>query len=156
MPKFPYTRTSCPFSATFNKFKNSPIVTVALGSSNNQVKIDAHIDTGAQICLFNNDYAKPLGIKDYKKVKDESYIMRISGIGGANTNSAYFHDLDLIVFDNPQHTKTKNMYAKAKIPIGFLEKKIGVAGLLGVYGFLDRFIFKANIPEHYFELTKCF
>jgi hypothetical protein len=133
MPKFPYTRTSYPFSATFNKFKNSPIVTVALSSSSNQVKIDAYIDTGAQICLFNNDYTKPLGIKDYKKVK-----------------------LDLIIFDSSQHTKVKNIYARAKIPVGFLEKRIGVAGLLGVYGFLDRFIFTANVPEHYFELTKCF
>jgi len=40
--------------------------------------------------------------------------------------------------------------------IGFLDNPIEVAGILGVYGFLDHFSFKTNIPEGYFEIKPLF
>lgn len=40
--------------------------------------------------------------------------------------------------------------------IGFVEKDFGFGGILGVYGFLDRFTFIGNIPESYFELKQMY
>jgi len=157
MPRFPYTRTVTPFDTSFRKFKNAPLLKVGiLSNSKLMVKLLAYIDTGAQFCLFDNGYAKQLGIKDYKDVSPEN-VMPLSGIGGkAPENNAYFHDLKLVVFKDQTHLKLKNALQIIKTKIGFLEKPIFFAGILGVYGFLDRFSFKTNIPEGYFEIEPLF
>ena len=116
------------------------------------VKVFSYIDTGSQWCLFHNQYADQLGIKDYKNTKD---FFSLSGIGGADANMAYFHDLTLLIFKDHKVLKAKNA---VEIPtkIGFVDKHFGFGGILGVYGFLDRFCFIGNIPEHYFELKEVF
>ena len=158
MPRFPYQRVSCLSSKTFQKFKNSPIITVGiLAGSSTLCKLEAYIDTGAQVCIFDSLYAKPLGIKDYKKVKSAEDIMPLYGIGGKGIhNTAYFHDLKLVIFKNTKRLKLKDAFTPIKTKIGFLETPIGVAGVLGVYGFLDQFSFKTNIPEGYFEIEPLF
>ena len=67
----------------------------------------------------------------------------------------YFHDLRLLVFKDPKHLKPQNSWT-IETKIGFLDKSIGFAGILGVYGFLDHFIFKTDIPKGYFELEPVF
>lgn len=158
MPRFPYIRTSAPFSKNFLKFKNSPILKVGLLSPSGQlVKIEAYIDTGAQLCLFDNSYAKYLGIKDYKAINSQENLVSLSGVGGKQPgNIAYCHDLKLVVFKDPKHLELKNALQIIETKIGFLEKPIAVAGILGVYGFLDQFSFKCNIPEGYFEIEPLF
>jgi len=151
--KFPYFRISRNSDNPLLQFKNEPLLPVGLANEANQmVKVLAYIDTGAQWCLFNNEYAAQLGIKDYKATENH---FSLSGIGGSNANTAYFHDLTLLVFKDNKNRKRKNAYS-IETKVGFVEKKFGVAGVLGVYGFLDRFSFTGNIPEHYFEISPMF
>jgi len=158
VPRFPYIRTSLPTSENFLKFKNCPILKVGLLSPSKQiVKVEAYIDTGAQLCLFDNSYAKHLGIKDYKAIKSSEDLVLLSGVGGKQPeNIAYCHDLKLVVFKDLKHLKLKNALQVIETKIGFLDNPIPVAGILGVYGFLDHFSFKTNIPEHYFEIEPLF
>lgn len=158
MPRYSYTRFSLPFSQTFLKFKNAPLLKVALlANSGQMVKCIAYIDTGAQVCLFNNEYAKTLGIEDYKQTQSRKEIIPLSGIGGRKPeNIAYFHNLKLVIFKDHRKLKLKDAQAIIETKIGFLEQPIEFAGVLGVYGFLDRFSFKSNIPEGYFELEPLF
>lgn len=158
MLRFPYTRTYLPLSQNFLEFKNSPILKVGLLSLSGQiVKVEAYIDTGAQLCLFDNNYAKYLGIKDFKAIKSSKDLVRLSGIGGKQPeNIAYCHDLKLVIFKDSKHLDFKNALCTIDTKIGFIEKSIAVAGILGVYGFLDHFVFKTNIPEHYFEIEPLF
>lgn len=157
MPRFPYTKIVNPFVPKFRGIKNAPLLKIGIFSGSTlMVKSLAYIDTGAQFCLFDNSYAKQLGIKDYKDVIPEN-IMPLSGIGGmAPENNAYFHDLKLVVFNDQTHLKLSNALKIIETKIGFLEKSISFAGILGVYGFLDHFSFKFNIPEGYFELESIF
>lgn len=158
MPKFPYEKTSIPFSKTFLKFKNSPILKVGILSESGQmVKVEAYIDTGAQVCMIDNSYAKYLGIKNYRQTKSPEDILPLSGIGGKRPeNIGYFHDLKLVIFKDQKHLDLKNALETIDTKIGFFERPIAVAGILGVYGFLDQFSFKTNVPEGYFEIEPLF
>ena len=158
MPRFRYTRASIPLSKTFLKFKNSPILKVGVLSNAGQwVKLEAYIDTGAQCCLIDHAYAKHLGIRDYKQTKSSEDIVPLGGIGGRKQeNTAYFHDLKLVIFGDRKHLKLKNALWTIDTKIGFLDESICVAGILGVYGFFDHFSFVANIPEGYFEIEPLF
>lgn len=154
--KLPYTKRVDPSTSIFLQTKNCPLIKIGLLSNSNLVKVLAYIDTGAQVCLFDNSYAKELGIKDYKNVKEE-YILPLSGIGGRQPeNTAYFHDVKLVIFKDEHNLKLKNALEVIDTKVGFLERQISFAGILGVYGFLDRFSFMANIPEGYFELKYIF
>lgn len=158
MAKFPYTKISIPFSRTFLKFKNAPLLKVGIISdSGAMVKPLAYIDTGAQICIFDNAYARLLGIKDYKNTKSSEDIVALSGIGGKKPeNIAYFHNFKLVIFEDQTHLKLNNALQIVETKIGFLEKPIEFAGILGVYGFLDQFSFKTNIADGYFEIEALF
>ena len=158
MPRYPYTRFSLPLSRSFLQFKNAPLLKVGLQSeSGAMVKCVAYIDTGAQVCLFNSDYARVLGIKDYKQVASDKDVLLLSGIGGKKPeNRAYFHDLKLVVFGDEKHLTLDDALRVIETKIGFLETPIEFAGILGVYGFLDHFRFEANVPEHCFSLEPVF
>jgi hypothetical protein len=52
--------------------------------------------------------------------------------------------------------KENNAILVRNIEVAFLEKDFDIGGILGVYGFLDRFSFKANISEQYFEIEPLF
>ena len=154
--RFPYSRISRPTDNPLLQFKNQPLLMIGLSNQSNKsnqvVKIISYIDTGSQWCLFRNAYAPFLGIKDYKKTE---HSFPLGGIGGPNANIAYFHNLTLLVFKDHKHPKTKDAIA-IQTKIGFVEKDFGIGGILGVYGFLDRFCFTGNIPEHYFDLKQMF
>jgi hypothetical protein len=150
--RFPYIKVANPFLPVV-KFRFHPLIKIGLLKNSNLIKIEAYIDTGSQWCLFNNNFAKQLGIKDYKKTKE---FIPISGIGGERQeNTGYFHNLKLVVFKNIRKLRLKDAWV-IETKIGFLEKPIGFAGILGVYGFLDHFSFRTNIPEGYFELEPLF
>ena len=149
----PYSRTATGLNLPVCRYKNQPLLTVGLRGSNKQlVKVLSYIDTGAQCCFFDKQYAKFLGIANYKATK---VVMPIQGIGGtAPQNIAYFHEVVLLVYKN-QDKPDEGAY-EIKTMIGFLEKEICVAGVLGVCGFLDHFAFVANVPKGYFELNPQF
>lgn len=151
--RFFYTRVSNPFLSGIAKFRFHPLIKVGLLRNSNLIKIEAYIDTGPQWCLFNNDLAKRLGIKDYKDTEEK---VPLSGVGGKQPeNIGYFHKLKLVVFKDNRNLSLKNSW-QIETEIGFLDRPIGFAGILGVYGFLDRFSFKTNIPEGYFEIEPLF
>ncbi len=158
MPRFHYTKIALPFSQTFLKFKNAPLLKVGIvADASLMVKPLAYIDTGAQICLFDNGYARQLGIKNYKDTKSSENIIPLSGIGGRKPeNKAYFHDLKLVIFKDQTHLNLINALHIIETKIGFLENPIEFAGILGVYGFLDHFSFRTNIPDGYFEIEPLF
>ena len=131
--KFPYFRISRQTDNPLLQFKNQPLLTIGLSSqSGHVVKIVSYIDTGSQWCLFRNAYAPFLGIKDYKKT-DHSFPL--GGIGGANANTAYFHDLTLLVFKDHRNPKTKDAIT-IQTKIGFVEKDFGIGGILRCFWFL--------------------
>lgn len=151
--RFLYTRISSPLAPEIAKFKFHPLIKIGLLNNSTLLRTEAYIDTGSQWCLFNNDFAKQLGIKDYKDTKER---IPLSGVGGKQPeNIAYFHKLRLVVFKNDKDLSSKNAW-QIKTIIGFLDKSIGFSGILGVYGFLDQFTFKTNIPEGYFEIEPIF
>lgn len=148
--RFPYCRSIRPDTTDpLLRFKNEPLLDVALHNSktNKLVKIISYIDTGAQWCLFDKQYAYQLGIKNY----DAGTKYPMGGVGGPNANIAYFHDLTLIVYLDPKKLELDKAI-KINTKVGFLEKDFGFGGILGVYGFLDRFTFSTKISQGYFEL----
>ncbi|MDD5347026.1 MAG: hypothetical protein PHT59_00255 [Candidatus Omnitrophica bacterium] len=154
--RFPYYRISCVYQPFFYKFKNLPLLKIGLSRSGRVTKPQAFIDTGSQYCLFNNEYAKFLGIEDFKKV-GKDHIIPLMGIGGQfEANRAYFHEVELLVYLDQQHLTKEKSIVLPNIEVGFLEKPIDIGGVLGVYGFLDRFIFTANIKDGYFEIGSLF
>lgn len=152
--KFPYTRDSRIYAPDLCKFRFIPLIKVALKQGSNVIKTEGYIDTGAQWCLFQNSFAKHIGIKDYKA---SSYMpVPISGVAGPgkrgeHLNYAYFHKLELAVFKDNKNLKLKNAWI-IDTEAGFLEKDFGFSAILGVRGFLV----KTNIPEGYFELEPLF
>lgn len=151
--RFPYQRISSPLASEIARFKHYPIKTLALANNSSFIKTEGYIDTGSQWCLFNHFFAKHLGIKDFTDTKIK---VPLAGIGGRQQgNMAYFHELNLCIFKDNTKLDRGNAW-KIKTMLGFLENEIGFAGILGVFGFLDQFIFKTNIPEGYFELTPVF
>lgn len=106
--------------------------------------------------MFNNSYAKYLGIDDFRGVPRDHKIYLI-GIGGQrDENVAYFHNVDLYVYSDQKHLDNKNAVLVKDIEVPFLEKDFDVGGILGVYGFLDRFTFLSNIKDGYFEISPLF
>jgi len=158
MARYIYTKVSAPIQdakTPEHNFKFHPLVPVSLISTNGQeVHIrEAYIDTGAQNCLFNNDIASRLGIKDFRATEG---VRQMCGIGGKKPeNIAYFHSLKLVVYKDTKNRRLDNAW-QINTRIGFLEKPIGFAGILGVYGFLDQFVFKTNIPGGCFEIEPVF
>lgn len=151
--RFPYLKVSNPTAPELSKFRYQPIKKIALSTNGSFIKTEGYIDTGAQWCLFNSSFAKQLGIKDYTST---NIRVPLCGIGGREQgNLAHFHKLNLYVFKDDKRLNRENAW-KIETTIGFLDKEIGFAGILGVYGFLDQFVFQTNIPDGYFELTPIF
>ena len=147
--RYPYTCISNPVLPAVAKHRFEPLIRIGLQKGTNLLRIETYIDTGSQWCLFDNGFAKLLGIEDYKDTKDK---VSLSGVGGKQPeNIGYFHDVKLLVFKDNKDLKLQNVWS-IDTKIGFLDRSIGFAGILGVYGFLDQFIFKTNIPAGYFEL----
>lgn len=149
--KFPYTKTVSLSSPDIAKFRFNPILKVGLLKDSSFIRTEAYIDTGSPWCLFDKDFAKVLGIGDYTDTKES---VPLSGIGGGE-NKAYFWNLTLAIFKDFKNLKLKDTL-QVETKIGFLEKPKDFPNLLGVYGFLDQFSFKANIPEGYFEIEPIF
>lgn len=154
--RFPYYRISNIYIPLSYKIKNLALIKVGLRIGDRITKPLSFIDTGAQYCMFNKGYAEYLGIDDFKAVSKDR-IVNLTGIGGQkNENTAYFHKVDLFVYLTQNKLSTENAILVKNIEVAFLEKDFDIGGILGVYGFLDRFSFKTNISEGYFEIDPLF
>ena len=111
-------------------------------------KFEAFIDSGAEFCYASTGLAQLLGIKDFKK----GFQVPIQGI--AATTTAYFHDVELTIFQDPKKLEARASW-QYKTKIGFIEP-LKVAMLLGWAGFLDQFALTFNLPHNCIELEGLF
>ncbi len=154
--KFSYSLTVNPQTPHFYKRNNLALLRIGLRNDGRITIPEAFVDTGSQFCLFFSGYAKYLGIEDFKNVSQDR-IIPIQGITGPqHANLAYFHTIDLLFYKTIRPLKPENAIIMHDVEIGFLEKEFVIGGILGVYGFLDRFIFTTNIKDQYFELEPLF
>lgn len=115
-----------------------PLVDLELFGPKNSIKISgALIDSGADYCLFNSQYAKVLGI-NLDKCSTKPFI----GIGGLNEITVHMINLDLRI----EHLE------KINIPIGFIDSP-SVNVLLGQIGFFDNNKIKFERDHFAFEIT---
>lgn len=113
-----------------------PVVDVELFGPTNSIPTIALLDSGADFCLFNIEYAKAIGI-DITKCE----IDRTVGIEGG-TKDIYMTELEIQVKD----------LNKVKIPIGFIDSR-SVTGLIGQTGFFDLFRIKFERDHNSFEIS---
>ena len=118
--------------------RRQPLIEVELFGAKNSVKIEnALIDSGADYCLFNLQYALHIGV-ELKTCKTVSF----TGIGGLNNPVlAYMTTLEL----QPKHLN------KIKILIGFVDSD-SVNALLGQVGFFDEYRIRFERDHQTFEI----
>ncbi len=85
----------------------------------------AIVDSGSPYCLFRDDVAAAIGIRDITTGKPFEFGSVKRGI----TGTAYFHKIGLYVESD----------WKIDVLAGF-SSTLSVAGLLGRYGFFDHFL----------------
>lgn len=150
---FPYSyqiipEETQPFKGYSKKYY--PVIFVAIRAEKLSGSVVVELDTGSQYCLFNNEYAEEIGILDYKHTKDKQTL---KGIGGKYIqNTAYFHEVELLIYKDWQNMVTKNSLT-IKTKVGFLENPIDIAGVLGVHGFFDQFEVTFNIPKEQIKIA---
>ena len=113
-----------------------PVVDVELIGPAKSITTIAIVDSGADNCLFNIEYAKAIGIDLEKCEKD-----RTIGIEG-NGKEVLMTNLEIRVKD----------LGKIKIPVGFIDSE-SVIGLLGQSGFFDIHRIKFERDHNTFEIT---
>ncbi len=131
------------------KYSIQPLVKMSVDIGGNWFPTEALVDTGCQYCLFGPSVAKVIGIKD---ISDTSESQALHGVGGSGIqNKAYFHKVNINIYRDTSHFDKKNTW-KYETKVGFLEEEAIMPAILGMYGFFDRFNFKSNLWENYFEL----
>ena len=90
------------------------------------VNVHALLDSGADKCLFSNQYAKEIGL-DLKNGEEEIF----SGIEGGQVKS-YLHKIELQIIGDSN---------KIRVIVGFTNAP-GVNAILGQEGFFDAFRIK--------------
>jgi hypothetical protein len=115
--------------------RQAPLIKVTLRHQGKRVTVLAMIDSGADICVFNLEYAKALEI-DLKMCDP----VVVSGVEG-KAHDCYRTKVDLEPEGLPKIT----------VPVLFIDSS-GVDGLLGQEGFFDHFIITFYRQEGYFEV----
>ena len=123
------------FSSSGQHFHRS-VVDVEIFGPTNSFKTIALLDSGADNCLFNLEYAKEIGV-DLNKCKKTA----TTGVEGGRTD-VYITEIDIQV----QHLK------KIRIEVGFINSK-SVNGLLGQIGFFDLNRIKFERDHKTFEIN---
>ena len=96
----------------------------------------ALLDSGADYCLFNIEFAKAIGIDI-----DMCEIDRTVGVEGGS-KEIFMTELEIQVKD----------LNKIKIPVGFIDSK-SVTGLIGQIGFFDKHKIKFERDHNTFEIN---
>jgi len=113
-----------------------PIVDVELFGPKSSITAIALLDSGADYCLFNIEYAKAIGVDVDSCEKD-----RTVGVEGG-TKEIFMTELEIQVKD----------LQKIKIPVGFIDSN-SVTGLIGQIGFFDMHRIKFERDHNSFEIT---
>lgn len=102
-----------------------PVLQVRVGLNHVQSpRFDAVVDSGSAWCLFRADVAKYIGIKDI--TKGAKYPL--GGVIANVKESMYFHRVRIFIESD----------WIIEVNAGFCEK-LGVTGILGRYGFFEKF-----------------
>ena len=112
-----------------------PLLKVTLRHQNKKVTVLAIIDSGADICVFNLDYAKLLEL-DLSSCEQ----VTVSGVEGM-VRDCYKTTIDLEPEGLPKIT----------VPVLFIDSS-GVDGLLGQEGFFDQHIITFDKQNNIFEI----
>lgn len=134
--KFKYRKTSLTSPFSKSKILVRPIIPISLKSREGSLRYEALIDSGADFSIFPVEIAKKLGV-NFKKAK-KIYFSSATG--------------DLV----------QGIFSKIKLDIGeeAFETSIVFAdlaeqtGILGQYGFFDKFIIKFDLQNEDIELKE--
>jgi len=119
--KFSYLKI--PHSNPNKKWISRPIIPVTLHGPKGSVNVHALLDSGADKCLFSDQFAEEIGL-DLKSGEEETF----SGIEGGRVKT-YLHKIEMqLIGDNN----------KISIVAGFTTVP-GVNAILGQEGFFDAF-----------------
>src|SRR3989344_4953045 len=129
------------YLSSFNREPNKPhyrrpIVDVELYGPKSTMATIALLDSGADYCLFNIEFAKAIGIDI-----DMCEIDRTVGVEGGS-KEIFMTELEIQVKD----------LNKIKIPVGFIDSK-SVTGLIGQIGFFDKHKIKFERDHNTFEIN---
>ncbi len=131
---FPFKKT--PYPAATRTIRR-PIIPVKVTGPKANLIIEALIDSGADMSLFDIEIAKAVGV-DLRKVSKQQF----GGIG-KDTVTVYLTKIAVEVIGT-NHSVT--------IPVGFM-KGANVRGLLGQEGFFDNFKIIFNRANDSIEIT---
>ncbi|MBI3103583.1 retroviral-like aspartic protease [Candidatus Daviesbacteria bacterium] len=132
--KFKYRELSLP--APFSKNKNllRPIIPISLKSHGVSIRYEGLIDSGADFCIFPTGIAKKLGI-NFKKM-NKIYFSSASGDMIEGIIAAVILDIGKTSF-------------KVKVVFADLAGRVGI---LGQYGFFDKFTVKFDLGKEEIEI----
>ncbi|KKT79272.1 MAG: hypothetical protein UW76_C0030G0008 [Parcubacteria group bacterium GW2011_GWF2_44_8b] len=113
-----------------------PVVDVELYGPQKVTKTIALVDSGADYCLFNIEFAKEIGVEIGKCEKS-----RTIGVEGGSKE----------IFITEIELQVKNLN-KVKILVGFIDSR-SVTGLIGQIGFFDKHRIKFERDHDAFEIN---
>ena len=130
------------YLVSFNRTRNKPhfrrpIVDVVIFGPKGNVPTIALLDSGADYCLFNIEFAKQIGV-DLKKCEKGQTI----GVEGGKID-IYMTEVEIQI----QHLQ------KIIVPVGFIDSP-SVTGLLGQVGFFDKNRIKFERDHDTFEINQ--
>ncbi len=129
--------TSVPSTDGIHTVYYRPLVQIRLYRGPASIPLLAHIDSGADITVFNYKFAKVLYIDWQSGIKTTAM-----GIDG-KSSPAYLHDLEIQVEGLPG--------GKIKSRVAFADIK-NVGALLGQYGFFEHFYVSFNLKNKTFDI----
>ncbi len=120
--------------------KRKPFIDLELFGPKGSISVSmALVDSGADYCLFNIEYAKQIGIN-----LDDCLKMDFTGISGLDKKmTAYIAEVGI---------KIKYLEDKINILVGFVESD-SVNALLGQEGFFDNYRVKFEKDHNIFEIN---
>lgn len=117
-----------------------PVIPIKLKHGGEEIGYHVLVDSGADLCLFDADIGKAIGIDTKSGVPREVF-----GIGG-KTSFYYIHKVTIEVGGWP-----------FEIEAGFMPEVAGRVlpyGVVGQKGFFDRFIVKFDLAKEEIELKE--
>lgn len=127
----------------YKKYSGSvlrPVIPIKLKNKNFEIGYEVLVDSGADICIFNAEIGKEIGIEIEKGIPRE-----IFGVGG-KASVYYLHKVMIEVGGWPY-----------EIEAGFMHDVVGKImryGLVGQKGFFDIFTVKFDYKKKEIEIKK--
>lgn len=112
-----------------------PVIQIEVSLNSISIPYEVLVDSGADICIFDEDVAQILGINIIKGIRHE--VIGVTGI----PQYYYLHRVDVIVGGIKYQTE-----------VGFMKLSNQVFGIVGQRGFFSKFIVKFDLNKKEIEL----